>query len=79
MEITVTPNPSTGLVVVHYPKTSNNSVVSIIDMSGRVVKKIRTENNSNEITVNLRTVTSGVYKIIWSNGIETLQKSVQVK
>ena len=79
LEITVTPNPSTGLVVVHYPKTSNNSVVSIIDMSGRVVKKIRTENNSNEITVNLRTVTSGVYKIIWSNGIETLQKSVQVK
>lgn len=71
---TIYPNPTKN--VVYISSVPENSVISILDLTGRTVENQRITKEEREVKLNLN-LASGVYLIqIESNGAKTLQKLI---
>ncbi len=67
-KITISPNPAKDNIVIEH-NIGKRSTIKLIDMLGRVLKSISVNNNTSQTILNVATLPSGVYKIIWSDGI----------
>lgn len=59
----VSPNPAHDKVLVSFDKTYNNGVITVTDVSGRLVKKLTIEHATKSMNINLSDVPKGVYVI----------------
>lgn len=76
-QFTVYPNPTHGIFTVESPANLENTVISVLDVNGRVVAKQNVDLNGRTI-FNLENVTSGVYVIYISNGKESFHVKIMV-
>ena len=65
--LVIYPNPSKNIIVVDHPVTPKLSSILIIDMYGRLIKKFSIPRNERKSPLNIYTLSSGVYRIIWSD------------
>lgn len=67
--ISVWPNPFTDFTVLEYNLTENNNAfVEITDLTGKVIKTIRINDNSGKVELNLSQHAEGVYQYRFING-----------
>lgn len=59
------PNPSTDFIHIQFEQEMKNSIFSILDLNGRVVKTVKFE--GKEINMDLKNISSGIYIIQVSN------------
>ncbi|MGB3080892.1 MAG: T9SS type A sorting domain-containing protein [Saprospiraceae bacterium] len=58
------PNPATSLVNITYPTQLTSSVLwNLVDVYGRKIKTVQTENNSDHLTIEIANIPSGMYFI----------------
>ena len=77
-DLEINPNPASGLIVVKHPLISKNSEIVIIDIYGRMVKKMVLKYNTKQTEINVSDMNSGIYQVIWSDGKRVLSKSLMV-
>ncbi|MDI3320379.1 T9SS type A sorting domain-containing protein [Pinibacter soli] len=77
--LVVYPNPARGKVTIAHPEAKENNQVKLIDLGGRVVKVVKMEKGSTQTIINLQGVAAGTYKIVWSDGKQTIIKSLMVE
>ena len=76
---TVYPNPASQFTLVKHPVTNNNAHVQLVDVTGRLVRTIIPGKNAVQTKVDVQGLTPGVYKLLWSDGVRTLTRSLLVK
>ncbi len=62
------PNPSNGYLIVEYPFTTSSSIISILDLSGRVALVVHNNPNSSQAVLNLTGLSRGIYFVKWTDG-----------
>ncbi|WP_207798918.1 Ig-like domain-containing protein [Taibaiella soli] len=76
-QFTVYPNPTSGMFTVESPVNMTNTVITVLDLNGRVVAKQNVAATGHTV-FNLQNVTSGVYVINISDGKETFHVKLMV-
>ncbi|PQJ12137.1 hypothetical protein CJD36_010145 [Flavipsychrobacter stenotrophus] len=61
--ISIYPNPTNGSFIVEIPQPGNDAVITITDISGKVVEIIKSNNHELQIPVYLTNLASGTYLI----------------
>jgi Secretion system C-terminal sorting domain len=80
VEMVVSPNPASNIINLQYSvKTQSHIKIGIYDMTGKMIKDLKNENNvvegNYDFQVDLANVSSGLYTIvIESNGEKTVKK-----
>ena len=74
----VLPNPARDFVVVRHPVTGTGARLLLTDMAGRVVKEVLPGKGVFQTTVDVKSVSSGMYKLIWQDGAVRISRSVVV-
>lgn len=72
----VYPNPAENFITISTPSDFVISKIEILDLSGRVIKSVRA--NSNSEVVSLSTIADGLYFIDVISGIKTVRKSLVI-
>jgi hypothetical protein len=67
--LTVFPNPANDVFTVEVPPTTGNSMFELVDMMGNIVVNVPVNAGVTQVTVYVRTLNRGVYKLIWSDGV----------
>lgn len=77
-ELKIFPNPANDYIVAEHPSTNRSASLRLVDMFGRVMTTISIVRNSNKTQLNTTRLAAGVYKIIWSDGNNSLTKTVVI-
>jgi len=64
--------------VVEHPVTNKSATIRWIDISGRIIKTISVKRNETKTNVNTETLHQGVYKIVWTDGKNSLTETVMI-
>jgi len=59
------PNPSKNFIIVDHPVTPKISGITVTDMYGRLVREFLVPRSERKSQLNIQTLPSGVYRIIW--------------
>jgi hypothetical protein len=80
LEMSLYPNPTVGsLQTVSVPgTTSKSSQYELVDLSGRVLRIIPVAPNTSQVQINTAGLNKGVYKLVWSDGKHTAEKTILV-
>ena len=70
------PNPAKDQLSITFAKPSTNGVVTITDISGRVVKIVNVEKHTKTLSIDLSTQSKGIYIINMINAEGTISKKV---
>jgi hypothetical protein len=74
------PNPAHGLVTVqHSLAADNNALAQVLDMSGRVRRTVKLAAGALQTTITLDGLAAGVYKVRWTNGNQSVTRSLLIK
>ncbi len=73
------PNPAKNYVVVDHPASVNAAQLTLVDMAGRAIKTIKVIKDAVQTTLNIKAVMPGTYKIVWSDGKNTLNKTIVIE
>src|SRR5690606_6675624 len=80
LSMSLSPNPASDNIEITLTTSDcSNTTLKLYDMSGRLVRDLSSEmtnSNSQSLSVNLSTLTSGEYTIILTCGNEKVSKSV---
>ena len=77
-ELSVYPNPAKDYIIVEHPVTNKSADIRLVDIFGRVMKIVSVKRNISKTQVNTESLAAGVYKIIWSDGRNSLTKTVMI-
>jgi hypothetical protein len=75
-DLTVSPNPASGNVIVEHPASIKNAQLYFVDVLGRALKQVLVVKNTKQTKVNLAGLAPGVYQIIWINGARSFSRSL---
>jgi hypothetical protein len=67
--MSIYPNPTNGLVYLDFNHTKNNPVVSIYDVTGKLIKKQQFNGDLHKLALNTQSLTKGIY-FIAIDGVE---------
>jgi hypothetical protein len=67
--LTVFPNPASDEITALVPPTSGSSMFELVDMAGNIVVNVPVKAGVAQMTIYVRTLNRGVYKMIWSDGV----------
>jgi subtilisin-like proprotein convertase family protein len=73
------PNPARDHVAIEHPASSDISQIKIIDMMGRVVLLNILEKGATKTIINLKSLASGSYKILWSGDGNSASKTLVIE
>lgn len=74
------PNPAHGFVTVqHALATDNNALAQVLDMSGRVLRTVKLAPGASQTTLFLDGLAAGMYQVRWTNGNQSVARSLLVK
>jgi hypothetical protein len=76
--LAVYPNPASESFVVTVPTTTKNSKFELVDMSGNIALTAQVSVGTNQVTINVGTMTRGVYKLIWTDGTNSSYQTVLI-
>jgi hypothetical protein len=76
--LTVFPNPASDVIMVVVPPTSGNSMFELVDMAGNVAMNVPVKAGVAQVTIYVRTLNRGVYKLIWSDGVNRSFRTVLI-
>lgn len=75
----VFPNPGKGNFVVEFAKVNGNTVnIKIVDSFGKTVKKLTITKNSKQYSLNLKSLSNGIYFINIKDGNKTVSKQISI-
>ena len=80
--VSVSPNPSQGIVTVNYAATNTGKVeINIIDKTGRVLftKTEKTVKGNNSYQLNLSNLINGMYNLQINNGGEEVETKIIIE
>lgn len=77
-DVTIYPNPSTGMVNIHIGSNLKNIVISVFDIVGKQVQATVQNSNSNEVTIDLTNQADGTYFLRMQNGDQTRYQKVTI-
>ncbi|OQP66853.1 hypothetical protein A3860_00340 [Niastella vici] len=73
------PNPASHYVVWQQPATDHRTSLQLIDISGRIVRKMVVASNATQTTVQVGELHAGVYKLVWSDGNKKLTHTLLIQ
>ncbi len=74
-EFTLVPNPAEDIVTVSFAEEADNASVSILSINGQKLVAKKVEKGSNEVSVSLADIESGIYFVVYSNnGYQTTKR-----
>jgi hypothetical protein len=76
--LTVFPNPANDVFTADVPPTSGNSLFELVSMAGNIVLTAPVNVGVTQVTVYVGTLTRGVYKLIWSDGVNYSFRTVLI-
>lgn len=76
--LTVFPNPASDEITVLVPPTSGSSMFELVDMAGNIVVNVPVNAGVVQMTIYVRTLNRGVYKLIWSDGVNRSFRTVLI-
>jgi hypothetical protein len=74
--LTVFPNPADDVFTVEVPPTTGNSMFELVDMAGNIVVKVPVKLGVPQVTIYVRNLNRGGYKLIWSDGVNRSFRSL---
>ncbi len=74
--IAIYPNPATNYTVVKHRATSRSAKLKLYNMEGKLVRIQPVKPGDVQTTVHLNGLPLGIYKMVWSDGIDTTSSSV---
>ncbi|MCS3800755.1 FG-GAP-like repeat-containing protein [Niastella sp. OAS944] len=77
--VTIYPNPAKRSTVIGHPSSGKTVQLSVIDMNGKLVKKISIPANTIQTKISTAGMVAGVYRIVWNNGDQKLQQNLLVE
>ncbi len=73
ISIQLYPNPSSNWLFIKHPLiTKKQSQIVITNLSGNPIQKISTKLQSQQTIINISHLPTGMYLVIWLNGVETV-------
>lgn len=78
-DFTIAPNPTHDKVHITLDKSYNDAVISITDMSGRIITKTPLNKNSKSIEMNLQGAAPGIYLVNLKHDTGTITKKLLVQ
>jgi hypothetical protein len=80
LQLSLYPNPTVGsLQTASVPgTTTQSSQFELVDLNGRILKVIPVAPNTSQVQINTSGLNKGVYKLVWSDGKHTSNKTILV-
>ncbi len=69
--IVLYPNPAREDVWVQHPSSTNSAQLKLVDMAGKIFKTTSVEKDVLQTKVDLNGLKTGIYNVIWTDGIDT--------
>jgi hypothetical protein len=76
--LTVFPNPADDVFTAIVPPTTGHSMFELVDMAGNIVVNVPVNTGVAQVTIYVRTLNRGVYKLIWSDGVNRAFRSLLI-
>lgn len=73
------PNPAIGSMTVAPPSTLKPSTFKLVDMYGNVARTTPVGQNVSQVSINLSGLVTGIYKLIWSDGVNFSYQTILVR
>jgi Secretion system C-terminal sorting domain len=64
--------------LIEHPITNKSAKIEWIDIAGRIIKLISVKRNEAKTNVDTQTLIQGVYKVVWTDGKNSLTKTVMI-
>lgn len=78
-QINVFPNPAVESIRIAVPNGNYNAVISIVDLSGRILIETNAELSSNSVSIPLSSLESGPYQILFRiDGITVVKRFIHI-
>lgn len=78
-DITIYPNPAMDFVTVEYPISDVAAEIKLFDMSGRLLLVNKADINTSQANIKVSNLPRGSYKVMWSDGINKVTKTLLLK
>jgi hypothetical protein len=77
--LTVQPNPAHDVLIIQHPASVKKATLRFIDITGRTVKMVIPAQGATQTSTNINGLSTGIYTIVWSEGIRTLSRVFAVQ
>lgn len=74
--ISLSPNPVKSTLMIQHPKAGMNSHIQILGAAGQLIKDIRLSTNAVISNIDMSSLTSGLYHVVYKNGSDVFSKTV---
>lgn len=78
-ELVAYPNPAKDYVTIAHPGTDVSSEIKLVDLNGRVIKRLSVAKNEVQTTIYLASYPPGIYQIVWTDGRSTISQAVLIQ
>jgi Secretion system C-terminal sorting domain/IPT/TIG domain len=72
------PNPTSGNITVDHPSGTDQSSITIMDMTGKTLRTINVLPNTNETKIDLSSTYQGLYRVVWTDGKTTTSRNLLI-
>jgi hypothetical protein len=74
--ISLSPNPVKSTLMIQHPKADINSHIQILGATGQLLKDVRLSANAVISNIDMSSLTSGLYHVVYKNGSNVFTKTV---
>ncbi|HEU5168783.1 MAG TPA: T9SS type A sorting domain-containing protein, partial [Chitinophagaceae bacterium] len=79
IELRIFPNPTIDIAIIKHPSSNKNAQIRVVDIAGRTVKVLMPVRNTTQSQFDLKILPSGLYNLVWSDGIKILSRAFMKK
>jgi hypothetical protein len=76
--LSVYPNPANGFISVAVPNAAVASRFQLTDMMGKISRSVQVAQNVTTVKIDITALTEGVYKLIWSDGVNYSYQTILI-
>jgi len=73
------PNPASGFVYVELPSSRVPALLSLVNIQGQTIERIKVGLHATQMRVPLQGLASGIYTLVWSDGLNRQTHAIVVK
>jgi hypothetical protein len=79
IELRIFPNPTIDIAIIKHPSSNKNAQIRFVDVAGRTVKVFISVRNTTQSQLDLKILPSGLYNLVWSDGVRILSRTFMRK
>src|SRR4030095_6250579 len=79
IELRIYPNPTSDIAIIKHPSPNKNAQIKFVDIAGRTVKVFIPVRNTTQSPIDLKILPSGIYNLVWSDGVRILSRTFMKK